>query len=133
MNNGPSHVVQTQRLFRSCYLRNLSPFAALPRSRQLSRSALRPAPPTADSAPRPPRAAAHRRPPLPCAGCPEARRAALLHPPGKARLTAWPWSPPSSGGLARFPKLTPPNPPFPFRIHWGRKTESTDGVVRPAW
>ncbi|XDC51663.1 hypothetical protein R6Z07M_002845 [Ovis aries] len=121
-----------ERLRRSCYLRNLSLFAALPRSLQLSRSALRPAPPPADSTPRPsPR---RRRPPTAAAGAryPEARRAEPLHPPGNARPAAWPWSRPSSG-LARFPKLAPGDPPFPFRTHHrGTKTESTGGVVQPA-
>ena len=75
-------------------------------------------------------AAAHRRPAR------DARKAGAppcSTRPAKHARQAWPWSPPSSGGLARFPKLTPQDPPFLFRIHRGRKTESTDGVVRPAW
>lgn len=50
-------------------------------------------------------------------------------PARQSTPAAWPWSRPSSGGLARFPKLAPRDPPFPFRIHWDMKAEFTESCL----
>lgn len=137
MNNGPSHVVQTERLRRSCYLRNLSLFAALPRSLQLSRSALRPAPPTADSTPGPPRAPARR--PQPAA---RRRRCRCEGPGGRARGAAppaWQCAPGSLAVVSAFLRAGPVSKvrswgsslPIPYSSS-GTKTKSTGGAVQPA-
>lgn len=99
-NNGPSHVVQTEWLLRSCYLQNPSPCSLLPLSCQLSRSCFSGHRPPLTASPGPPCAAAQRGQLLAACSAHQAKQAA-----------SQPWSWPS-------PRA---DPPFPFHIHWGHE------------